>query len=311
MRQGYSPGERLATAANTGSWSWTIPLSQTYYSGNIYRIQILDADNYPSVNADSSNFSIAAPPPAPPALPPIGYWKFDGNGNNEIAGGPAAQIIGNAVFNATGGKFGGYAYIPGSSDALKISHQNVFDLPNSFTIEFWFRQRANQSFRQDLIYKGSHDFYPSGSVNFWIWRQLWDQYNFGPIQAAYVNSNTGYYVGVTNANQLSHGEWHHVAYTKNTAKSEYYLDGVLIYQNSDSAPARTNSAGIVIGDSAVDTDIDNLRIYNYALNSSEILYNLGGGGTGLKDFRGLADVVAAISESLLKIVERLLLILRR
>ena len=34
----------------------------------------------------------------------IGYWKFDGNGNNEISGGTAAVSVGNAQFKSSGGQ---------------------------------------------------------------------------------------------------------------------------------------------------------------------------------------------------------------
>ncbi len=38
----------------------------------------------------------------------ISHWKFDGNGNNEVSGGSAAVIVGNATFNQDDCKMGGY-----------------------------------------------------------------------------------------------------------------------------------------------------------------------------------------------------------
>ncbi|MBI2515242.1 peptidoglycan-binding protein [Candidatus Wolfebacteria bacterium] len=259
-----------SNVSNNGSVNWIVPA--TIASGNDYKIRVYN--NAYSNNFDESNnvFSIIVPVTAPSAAP-IGYWKFDGSGSNEIAGSPNAITVSNALFKSSGGKFGGYLYIPTGTDSAKIPYNSMFDLPDNFTIEFWFRQRSNQSFRQDLISKGSRDYYPSGNVNFWIWRQLWNEYNFGPIQASYVNRSTGYYVGVTNSNQLAHNQWHHVVYTKDPSGSEYYLDGVSIYRNTDSAQAKTPAVDIIIGDTAVDTDFDNLRIYNYALSRSEVLYN--------------------------------------
>ncbi len=207
----------------------------------------------------------------------IGYWRFDGNGNNSIVGGPNATLVGNAVFNSDSGKLGGYLYIPTTSDYAKIPYNSAFDLPTSWTIEFWFRQRSNQSALQNLIYKGT----PINNYNFYIYRQLWNQYNFGPVIVGYTAVNTGYWSQTSNPNQRSHGEWHHVAYTRYSNGAAYYLDGILThYLNLTQYPeysgsAKTPASDIIIGDSAIDTDIDNLRIYNRALSFTEVLENGG------------------------------------
>lgn len=209
----------------------------------------------------------------------IGHWKFDGNGNNEIAGSPAAAIVGNASFKTTGGKLGGYGYVPAGTDSFKIPYNAMFDLGDSFTVEFWFRQRANRSFNQNLVYKGSEP----NNYNFNISRWLWNEYNYGPVIAGHTAANTGYWTQPSNPNQLAHNEWHNVVFTKNPTYHAYYLDGVLIgskditsTSNSEyGGPAKTPHNDIIIGDTAVDTDFDNLKIYNYALTAGDVLQNAG------------------------------------
>lgn len=205
----------------------------------------------------------------------LGHWKFDGNGNNEVAGNPAAVTVGGgSEYKTSGGKIGGYAYVPSIGNYFKIPYNSMFDLPNSFTVEFWFRQRADRSFFQDLVYKGT----PMNNYNFRIFRQLWNQYNFGPIITGYTAVGTGYWSQTSNGNQLAHNVWHHVAYTKDSTGSAYYLDGVLIHRldttqssNSEYAgAARTGPNDVIICDSCIDTDIDDLKIYNRALGQSEI-----------------------------------------
>lgn len=288
--------------ANTGSWSWALPTDRSYETGANYSIRIKVYVQYNESAHDDSTGSFGIVLPAVTTLDSsglIGFWKFDGNGNNEIAGNPNAVTVGNATFKTSGGKVGGYLYLPGSSDYAKIPYNSIFDLQDAFTIEFWFRQRSNQSFRQDLIYKGSNSYYPSATVNYWVWRQLWNEYNFGPIQAAYVNRDTSYYVSVTNTNQLSHNEWHHVVYSKGSTGSEYYLDGALIYRNTEVAPAKTNTADIIIGNPAPDTDIDNLRIYSRAITSLEAVQRYSnptltmGGKEEIS--KQLADITSALS----------------
>ncbi len=207
----------------------------------------------------------------------IGYWKFDGNGNNEVSGGTAAVAVGSAQFKSSGGQSGGYLYVNTSSDWGKIPYSSTFDLANSLTVEFWFRQRVNQSFNQNLVYKGS----PTNNYNFLIQRWLWNEYNQGPVVAGSTAVNTGYWSQVSNGNQLAHGAWHHVVYTRNTTYAAYYLDGVL-WNDQDwnvrteySGSVKTPAVDIIIGDSAVDTDFDNLRIYNRVLSYLEVTQNGG------------------------------------
>jgi hypothetical protein len=195
----------------------------------------------------------------------IGEWKFDGNGNNEFAG-PNATTVGSATIYTTGGISGGYAYIPTGTDRIEIPWDAAFDLPNSFTIEFWFRQRSDQSFAQNLVYKGT----PTNNYNFYIFRQLWDAFNFGPVIAGFSNT-IPLWNQVSNPNQLPHNVWHYVAYRKDTSGHAYYLDGNLIHSSATTDTAIIiTSQPIIIGDSAVDTDIDELRISNTALTPTEI-----------------------------------------
>jgi len=195
----------------------------------------------------------------------LGHWKFDGNGTNEIAGGPSAATAGNAAFRSSGGKLVGYAYLSATGDSVRIPNRSTFDLPNTFTVALWFRQRADRGFLQDLVLKGAGQ----NNYSFRVFRQLWNQYNFGPIITGYTSSRTGYWTQTSNPNQLSHNEWHHVVFTKDATQSAYYLDGSLIHSSQQTDPAVMTTEDIVVGGTAVDTDVDDLRIYNRALSATE------------------------------------------
>lgn len=198
------------------------------------------------------------------ALPaPISEWKFNGDGSNEVFSMPAATAVGSPVFETTGGIDGGYVHIPANTDWLSIPHISSYNLPTSFTVEFWFRQFLNQSFTQRLIFKGEEN------CNFQIYRSLWNVYNNGPVKAAYKGVD-GLWHHVTNLNGLTHGRWHHVVYTKDAAEHAYYLNGALIYKTGSTVNAEINSDTIIVGDTAVNTDFDELRIYNQALTASEV-----------------------------------------
>lgn len=264
----------VSNVSNNGNVSWTVPATIT--AGNDYKIRIYNNAYYNNFDESNSAFSVTVPVAAP-GTPPIGYWKFDGSGNNEIVNSPNAVTVGNAAIKTSGGKFGGYLYMPGSNDYAKIPYSSIFDLPDSFSIEFWFRQRSNQSFNQNLVSKGT----PTNNYNFNIARWLWNQYNFGPVIAGHTAANTGFWTQPSNPNQLAHNDWHHVAFTKSPSYHAYYLDGNLTGSKDITAtsnteyggPAKTPAVDIVIGNPAPDTDIDNLRIYNYGLSRGEVLYN--------------------------------------
>lgn len=259
-------------------------------SGKTYNATTLacDTDASPTVTTETepcgtglvcgTGGTCAVPQLTPGSDGLIGYWKFDGNGNNEVVGSPSAVAVGNALFNTSGGKLGGYAYVPSASDLLRIPYNNVFDLQN-FTIEFWFRQRANQSSNQSLIYKGN----PPNNYNFNIFRYLWNQYNTGPVIAGSTTASTGYWHQVSNPNEPLHNTWHHVAYAKTPEAAAYYIDGVKIHSRNyaqENSPeyagnVKTPAVDIIVGDTAVDTDFDNLRIYNRPLTDAEVRTNGG------------------------------------
>ncbi|MDP3710605.1 MAG: LamG-like jellyroll fold domain-containing protein [bacterium] len=286
-----------AEVTNNGLWNWAIPSSLA--AGTQYKIRVFNLA-YPNNFDDSDNyFSVAGPvatAPDPNSL--ISHWKFDGNGNNEIAGRPAAVNVGNATTTTSGGKFGGYAYIPLSGDQVKIPYNSIYDMGDAFSVDFWFRQRSNQSVNQDLVYKGT----PTNNYNFKIFRYLWNQYNNGAVIAGHTTVNTGYWTQTSNNNEPPHGSWHHVVYTKNSSAQAYYIDGVLIHSKDFTqypeygGAAKTPAVDIIVGGSAIDTDIDNLKIYNRALSASEVLYNFGSSQAGTKSTeKQLADMIAAVS----------------
>jgi len=179
----------------------------------------------------------------------VGEWKFDGNGNNEVAGSPNAALIGAAVW----------------TDWVSIPYNALFDLPTNFTVEFWFRQRLDRDFAQHLVYKGA----ALNNYNFLVFRQLWNEFNDGPIIAGYSSSGPAWRQ-TSNPNDLEHNVWHYVAYTKSGATQAYYLDGEQIHSSNHPEDALTPALPIVVGDSAVDTDFDELRISSHGKTGEEI-----------------------------------------
>jgi len=198
----------------------------------------------------------------PPA--PLSEWKFDGDGLNQVAGMPAAVAVGGAVFRAAGGVDGGYAHVSAGTDWIQIASAPAYDLPTAFTVEFWFRQFADQGFVQRLLCKGDDE-----SANYAVRRLSWDEKDAGSLTAAH-RSAAGLWRQVSDRDDLAHARWHHLVYTKNAAVHACYLDGERVDAAAAAENAETNASPILLGDTAVDTDFDELRIYDRALTAWEV-----------------------------------------
>ncbi len=254
--------------------SVSIPASATLEGAGDRTVKVIvDNGNLVAESSEANNeatlqASVTSTAVVPP-LPPIGHWKFDGTGSNEIAGGQFAEKFGDASFQPSGGKYGGFAYIRGSGDRMRILHRSTFNLPTAFTIEVWFRARATKSAAENLIYKGADPNY-----SFRIFREAGSEGTTGAIVAGYTDASTGVFKEVRSPNDLPHGAWHHVVFTKSAEGRAYYLDGVLVKSDySESPDAQTSTDDIVIGKSMANTDFDNLKIYNYSLNAAEVAYS--------------------------------------
>ncbi|MEW6264400.1 MAG: LamG domain-containing protein [Thermodesulfobacteriota bacterium] len=195
----------------------------------------------------------------------LSEWKFDGDGV-DTQGVQNATLSGSSQFFTSGGISGGYAYVPDGSSSVLIAYNSAYDLSFDFSVEFWFRQRLDRNFLQDLVYKGSG----GNNYNWRIFRQLYDGVaNFGPVIAGYTSAGP-IWNQVSNNNQLAHNVWHYVSYVKSSTGQAYYLDGQLINSSSAATSPLLPALPIVVGDTAVDTDFDELKIYNHARTQAEI-----------------------------------------
>ena len=192
----------------------------------------------------------------------VSEWKFDGNGSNEVPIRPSAVPQGAAMFYAQGGVEGGFAHIPASTDHIRIPHSSFFDLPVTFTVMFWFRQYNDKDSYSDLLTKGSFD----DGYNFRIHRLA----GGGAVRASHMGASGVWPSYVETSAPLAHGCWHHVVYTKNATTHALYVDGVFTDSYQVFEDAWTNTSPIFVGQYAVETDVDELRIYDQAWTANKI-----------------------------------------
>ncbi|MDJ1501195.1 LamG-like jellyroll fold domain-containing protein [Xanthocytophaga agilis] len=216
----------------------------------------------------------------------LAYWKFDegqgtvvsdasGNGNN-------GTIVGSGGWT-TSGKVGA-AFTNSTTTYVSVGDKRSLDLyPNKpFTITAWFKTAAT---RTDVVYMivSKSTGYVSPQVGYHL--AMFD----GKIRFAMINNIDNDRIAAGTDNRFNDGKWHHVAWTYNgngnLNGNVLYVDGVVQPFSSLNGTtingSFTNTAPFLIGgrpasasSSSVgdqfDGQLDEIRVYNRALGSSEI-----------------------------------------
>jgi hypothetical protein len=196
---------------------------------------------------------------------------FNGDGIIETvrdsAGGQDAIIYGEPVFMTDAGHTG--AFFDGSDDYLQTL-DNSTDLQitgNDYTFAVWVKANSSQKTWSGIFSKTN----PLGSVNHWTLQ--FDSSN--PRKLVIYHPNNYWFTGIK-ITDIS-GQWHHIAVTRSGNTMRAYLDGEPKIPGtlSDTPGAGNGHLNIGVdrtaaGSYAYKGFIDDLRIYNQALDSNDI-----------------------------------------
>jgi len=196
----------------------------------------------------------------------IGHWKLD-EAYGEIAGDSAGVndgiLHGEAMWEPLVGILDG-AVSCDESDHIRIPNESTFDMVEQITVACWINIKDIDKDWQTVIAKGDSawrlsTYRSEARIHFAV---------TGPPQHMAVNSSS----------ELSTGAWHHVCGTYDGANIRIYIDGV--EDSAEPAPysggITTNNFDVYIGDNAEKPNrhwrgmIDDVRIYNYALDQGEV-----------------------------------------
>lgn len=203
------------------------------------------------------------------------HWKMDeGSGMvaTDSAGGHNATLFGPTW---TAGKYGqalefkiAYASVP---------HHDALSLTNQLTIGAWVKKWTRSGF-DTIFFKGRF-----GSVNYYF-DTYYDEVLFGFYDGGWRDF-------VTPAVNMQRNRWYHVAATYNAVGRtvKIYVDGALVYSSTLAdqdgtgplVPLPPNTESATIGQSIYlneyfDGIIDDLRIYDVALDASGIIAIMNG-----------------------------------
>ncbi len=201
---------------------------------------------------------------------PITDWSFDET-SGAIAHDSASGINGTLMNGATrtAGKFGNAVSLDGIDDYVKISNANdtaiEFNKNGRFTISVWAKPQ-NSGY---LITKlGSQ----SGSFGYWIGYDATNKfYRFNVDASRLGDINVD-----TDRNVIPLNTWSNIVAVYDSTYMRIYRDGILkntsrfCYDSGGTFPDNDMTIGAWVGLSYFNGLIDDVRIYDYALNSGEV-----------------------------------------
>jgi hypothetical protein len=211
-------------------------------------------------------------PPPPQQL--IGYWRLDETGGTtaqDLAGTNDGALQGSPQWQPYEGRIGGallFDDTDGTNDYVNCGYSSVFDLTKAITVAAWVKISTVNKAWQAIVAKGDL-----------AWR------------LSTVSNQRRFHFAVTDKNWINGqrvipaGEWHHVCGTYDGANLRLYIDGV---EDAASPVAyageiSTNIYEVYIGENTGNPGrgwngmIDEVRIYNRALDADEITTIMDGG----------------------------------
>lgn len=226
---------------------------------------------------------------------PVGHWKLDecqGATVNDAIGTASATltvgatgsqtVIGTcttptdgtgAWYNGRNGKFGSSLNFDGTNDYVNIpdGSNNIFDPTSEYSLSAWVKYTSTTSY--GFIISKAYDGTAGGY-------ELFRNSGTGVIRFAscdLTGTCSGGYFDIQTTASYNDGNWHHVVATaKTNSTAKIYIDGVLVKESATITQDNIRNAQPVSvgrrGDNSLffNGQIDDVRIYNYALNVAQI-----------------------------------------
>lgn len=224
----------------------------------------------PSPSPKPAPTPTSVPPPTPNPTKPdslpglIGWWSGDGN-TSDMALGNNAILRNGATYSP--GIFGQAFSLESKNSFVEVPHSNSLN-PGNITVECWFKIMGATPEWSALIKKAGNNGYAlemasPNQINFYVFTENWHR---------------------TPPFTVSTDTWYHVAGTYDGSYIKLYVNGALAGQSPASGSIAPSSSSLRIGsDPAYPVDsnrmfnglIDEVKIYNRALDAHEIKTNYG------------------------------------
>lgn len=201
----------------------------------------------------------------------VGWWKLDETDGRTAAdssgNGHDATVQGDPTWERAAGQVGGAIALGGDGDFLEVADESYFDCMGGVTVAAWIKVNQFDKPWQAIVTKGDS-----------AWRiQRNNEENTLEFACSGLDvANGSEYGSLFGVKEIGPGQWHHVAGVYDGAKMCLYVDGVLDASQEASGTIRTNDTLVQIGanndmrDRFWNGSIDDVRLYNYALDATQI-----------------------------------------
>jgi hypothetical protein len=221
----------------------------------------------------------------------VAYYPFNGNANDESGKENDGTVYGAALTTDRFGNQNSAYSFDGFDDFIKVSESTTLNPGlGSFSYSIWFKSNKYSNNIGYLI--GKYDM--NGTINLWqntTWglQLLFDEYNssnngiIGYFRDG-ISPQTSMETILSNTSNLNLNNWNFLSAIrdKSNGKIYYYLNGSLNVEINDISSEIFAYSDLIMGTHGnwgqyYDGQIDDIRIYNRALNQDEVnaLYNEG------------------------------------
>ncbi len=244
-----------------------------YFDGRVDEVRIY--------NRGLDAAEIAADMEAPIQTPkqgPIAAWSFEediGTTVEDVTGdGHTATIEGAAWAR---GKYGDALHFDGEDDVVKVPNSPEFALTEGFTLESWVRPESASNEWAPILAKEMGGGEAAYELAWW----LYEGAGYANQPAGGVGSAPGESDEAEAEDALPVDVWSHVALTYDGARLRLYVDGELVdFSPVPAGPPPVTEGEVQIGGASELGDyfkgrIDEVRVYNRALDQAEIQGSMG------------------------------------
>lgn len=218
----------------------------------------------------------------------VAHYPFDGNANDATPYNNHGVIGGNPIFElASHPAGGGKQNIKFDGDKDSVLVKNSVQLISDFTtVSFWIRV-DNVNIKDGEAYV----------INFGHWSERWKISLPQHLKIVFTTNgnNTQFPSFISDmdsgdGNEMVKGNWWHVTMVHDGTRNIIYVNGQQVATKPVSTKLNSTNRALCFGSNNVDGGqyfpgaLDNVKIYNKALTSAEILKLFTAGTTGLTEF---------------------------
>ena len=233
--------------------------------------------------------------------PPVAYWPLNEtsgltihtvSGSAELAG----SLEGSTLPAWSAGRFGNcLAFAADGSRAYVPNYAAIDFADEDFSVSLWAIQPASWDGQYELLIKGTigSGAFPGSGKRYELYRKN-DAFRFA------IDDDSDKSQVSVDSDIFCTGEWVHIVAVRDTSADQIslYADGVLVESADDITSDISQNEPLYLADGVFDNgSVDDVRIFDYALNQNQVteIYN----GTGVASYVCLGQIAADFDQNCL------------